>query len=297
MNILIAGGSGFIGKNLSLFLSQKHDICLLSRSKNHSFKQYQKIITWDELNADSIKDFDLIINLSGYNIADKNWSNKVKEKILQSRLQTTQKLVDLIADQAIWFINASAIGFYPFSFNVQTENNHLEKTNQNSGFSQEVVEKWEAIVNRSKLEHKTIVRFGVVIGNGGMLKKLLLPTKIGIGSVVGTGEQLISWIQMDDLISAIDFIIENNYKNKIFNLTSPNVITQKALTRSLAEILKRPQFLSMPKIMVKLLFGQMGEELLLSSHHIKPQKLINYGFKFKYPHIDQAIEHSLNKDN
>ena len=146
------------------------------------------------------------------------------------------------------------------------------------------------------MANKTILRFGVVLGNQGMLKKILPTARFGLGSVIGTGHQYLSWVHVDDLCQAIGYLIKNQkFKNQTVNITSPSACTQKQFITTLCELLKKPRWMVMPKWLVKRLFGQMGEELLLSSHNIKPKNLLDSGFKFKYPEIESALEDLLKK--
>jgi uncharacterized protein len=244
------------------------------------------------------KDYDVIINLCGYAIAKKRWSPKVKNKIISSRVESTQKLVKFIGKQKTVLMNASAIGVYPFSDDVQDEQIYLSKSTTNSGFCQEITAEWEKQVNDALVLNKIIMRFGVVLGDKGMLTKVLPTSKIGLGAQIGTGQQYLSWVHIDDLCRAIEYLIKrNDFNGEAINLTSPFACTQKNFINSLCRILKKPCWMQMPEWVVKKLFGQMGEELLLSSHNIKPKKLCEADFKFKYPKIESALGNLLDKES
>ena len=291
MNILIAGGTGFIGNNLAKNLYQKHNLTLLTRKNINSYKYYNNVINWDNL-VNHKNNFDIIINLCGYNIANKRWSKNVKQKILNSRLISTKKLIDYIGNSKTFLINASAIGFYAFSTQRQTEKRIILK-NQKT-FSQEITHQWENIVNNSNIKNSTIIRFGVVLGNDGFIKKLLTPIKFNMGAIIGNGEQIISWIYIKDLCNAINYIIDNKLYNKTYNLTTKFSFSQKEITKKLCEIHNKKLFLSMPSSLVKIIFGQMGKELLLSSQNIYPENLLNDGFNFKYDDLDKALKDLFN---
>ncbi len=293
MKILIAGGSGFVGRNLAKSLSQKYDITLLSRSDKEIGCGYKKYITWSNINEGVISEYDIVINLCGYNIGQSRWSKSTKEKIISSRIDPTQKLVSLIGDKDIWLINASAIGFYNFSEDTQDESCYISNLCK-LGFSQEVVYKWESVITRSELQKYSILRFGVVIGNGGVLEKMTMTAKLGVLSKFSSGEQLMSWVSMHDLTRAFEFIIESNYsRKKVFNITSPHATSNADMVSSIKKITNSKIVLSMPKIIIKILFGQMGYELLLSSQNIHPKKLLESGFTFDDPNINDALHRYL----
>lgn len=293
MKIMIAGGSGFIGSALSEALSSDFDLTLLSRSKDTSLGCYKKRLTWQELNAQNISDYAVIINLCGYNIAAGRWTKQTKAKIIQSRIEPTLKLVKLIGNNNIWLINASAIGFYPFSSGRQSEGNYIKNDRKAFSFCQKVTHQWESIVNESQQLNSTILRFGVVIGQGGVLQKLLPSAKVGLGLKIGTGNQHISWIGIDDLCQAVKFIIDHKLKEPVFNMTAPVFCTQKELIDTICSVLKRPRIFKLPAVMVKLLFGQMGEELLLGQHCVVPENLIQKGFQFKHRTIQSCLNDVL----
>lgn len=292
MKILIAGGSGFVGTNLAKHLSKKHSITLLSRTKKH-LADFEETITWDELNETTISNFDIVINLCGYNIGQKRWSKSVKEKIVSSRIEPTTKLVELIGGKDIWLMNASAIGFYNFSTDEQDEGRYIAES-KTQGFSQEIVSQWEGVVRSSKLERYTILRFGVVVGDGGVLQKMTMTAKLGVLTKFASGKQLMSWVSMHDLVRAFEFVIDNNCsQQQTFNLTAPNATSNTAMIASIKQITKAKIVMSMPEVVIKLMFGQMGEELLLSNQNIKPKRLLEKGFKFDDECVDSALRRYL----
>ncbi|MED7789384.1 TIGR01777 family oxidoreductase [Francisella sp. 19X1-34] len=290
MRILIAGGSGFVGRELSKSLSQKHKLTLLTRSQKTDLGSYQDLITWTNLTQENIANYDIVINLCGYNIGEKRWSRAVKKKILASRIEPTNKLVELIGDRYIWLINASAIGYYNFSKLIQDEDNHSRDYDRLT-FGQEVVDKWEKCLVSSKLQKYTIFRFGVVIGNGGALEKMTMSAKFGFVTMLGDGHNYISWVSVHDLCRAFEFVIDSKLNNKeIFNLTAPNICQHQVLIKLLRKYLVKKHIFKMPTFVVKLLFGQMGEELLLSSQNIRPTKLMSKGFVFEDLKMQKALE-------
>ena len=290
MKILIAGGSGFVGRELSKYLSNNHHLTLLTRSKKTQKGHYQNVITWQELDSQKISVYDIVINLCGYSIGERRWSKSIKKKIVSSRVEPTQKLIKLIDQQNIWLINASAIGYYVFDTLEQDEDSYIVDENRQQ-FSQNIVRQWESKITDSKLKKYTILRFGVVIGKGGVLEKMTLSAKFGFLTIFGSGSQLMSWISINDLSRAVEFIINNNLNNQnVFNLTAPNTCQNATMIKSIKKCLGKKLILKMPAFIIKSLFGQMGDELLLSSQNIKPQRLSKLGFKFNHNEIHEALK-------
>lgn len=289
IKVLIAGGSGFIGQNLVWHLKkQGYWVALLSRQMQ-IIDGFDECMTWQEITMTKVTQFDVIINLCGFGIGEKRWSKSIKDKIINSRIEPTERLIKLIGDHDVWLINASAIGFYPFSTKAQYEAHIINRSKANSGFCQYVVNQWEAVVNRARLRRKTIVRFGVVLGSGGMLNKLLPTAKKGLGAMIGNGQQMMSWVHIDDLCRALFFIVQHGLINGEYNITSGNACSQKVFMKALAKALSKPCYLILPQWLVRLMFGQMGRELLLSSHDILPENLQKRGFVFEYTCIEMAL--------
>ncbi len=289
VKVLIAGGSGFIGQNLVRHL-KKHGywVSLLSRQMQ-IINGFDECITWQNLTTTKMTQFDIVINLCGFGIGEQRWRKSIKDKIINSRIEPTERLIKLIGDHDVWLINSSAIGFYPFSIKEQDETHIIQRARANSGFCQYVVNQWEAVVNRARLRRKTIVRFGVVLGKGGMLDKLLPTAKKGLGAIIGNGQQMMSWVHIDDLCQAMVFILEQKCINININITSGNACSQRVFIKALAKTLNKPCYLVLPQWLVRLMFGQMGKELLLTSHNISPKYLQEKGFMFEYPYIETAL--------
>lgn len=290
--ILISGSSGFIAENFIKNFAHKYKFIKLSHTKSVSDH-----VTLEELSAnlDYIKNVDGILNLAGANIATKRWSNKRKQELISSRVDTTTALVELANkyNPKIHFISASAIGIYPTD--EQYDESFFIDYSKYDNFSQEITRKWEQslLTYQGKL---TIARFGIVLSeNGGAFPKMLQPFKMFVGGEIGGGEQFFTWIAMSDLFSAIELVIENTLIGT-YNLTAPQAIRNKDVSKAIAKIWHRPNLLPMPSFMVKLLFGQMGEELFLNSLNILPTKLMNLNFKFKYPDFIQCIRAIKNQE-
>ena len=291
MNVLITGGTGFIGSALSSRLSEnKHNIVMISRHPELIKGDVEGVCEVEELRGDV--NFDVVINLAGEPIANKRWSKQQKQRIISSRLGTTQKLIEYFKDAKIkpkLFISASAIGFYGVGVTNDAVN---EEALGDLSFSSRLCRQWEAVALQAQtLGIRTcLLRTGIVLGKGGgALQKMLLPFKLGLGGRIGKGTQWMSWIHLDDLVGIILYCIDHDGLNGPVNGTAPNPVTNKVFTRALGKALKRPAFFPMPVAVVKILMGQMGEELLLSGRSVLPEKIIKEGYKFKFEQIDNAL--------
>jgi uncharacterized protein (TIGR01777 family) len=292
MKILIAGGTGFIGQALVADRKHKHDeVKIITR-----YGQQTDYINWSDLTINNIKSADVIINLAGANIGEKKWSAERKKIILSSRVETTKKLAGLCAQlgsSAPMLLNASAIGIYGLQ---ETLKNNLppaldEKTalKPATDFLSEVAQAWEQATAMAKQAGVRVVnmRFSVVLDkSGGVLKQLRLPYLFGMGGKVASGEQAFSWIALSDLINAIDFVITHRELSGAINFVAPQSVKQKEFAKQFAYALNRPSFMITPAWLLKLFFGQMADELLINGQHVVPTALINAGFEFQYPTLN-----------
>ena len=291
MNLLITGGTGFIGSVLcSRLLEDKHHIVVLSRHPEKIKAPVQGIRELGQLKDNVI--IDIVINLAGEPIADKRWSNQQKQRILSSRLDTTQELIKYfkrIEHKPKLFISGSAIGYYGIN---ETNENIDETASGDNSFSSQLCQQWESIALQAQpLGIRTcLLRTGIVLGKGGgALSKMLPPFKMGIGGKIGQGKQWMSWIHLDDLIGILLYCIGHNSIEGAINGTSPNPVTNQIFTKTLGKVLKRPTFFSMPGIVLKQLMGEMGEEILLAGKKILPVKVIDAGYKFKFEKLEDAL--------
>lgn len=289
MNYLITGGTGFIGRNFISRLNKELDqVFLLSRQNTITTKNCIHIKSLDEI--DSKQKIDWIINLAGSPI-DRNWSAKVKTELVNSRLNTTKSLVKLIArliEKPKAMISASAIGYYGNCHNMSLD----EYSSPQPSFTNNLCQMWEAAAKEAEQYNVRvcIMRLGVVLGrSGGFVKKTMIPFCLGLGGKLGSGQQLFSWIHLEDVLNGIEWLINNKTANHIYNFVSPNCCTNEQLTKTIGTYLNRPTILTMPEFLIKLLFGEMGQELLLQGNDIQPKRLITEGFSFKFPELDEAI--------
>ncbi|VVH67239.1 Cell division inhibitor [uncultured Gammaproteobacteria bacterium] len=292
MNILITGGTGFIGSTLCSRLLEEgnNKIVILSRHSEKIKPPIQAIAELNELKDNDA--FDVVINLAGEPIANKRWSDQQKHQIFSSRINTTEKLIaylETLENKPKLLISGSAIGYYGID---KTDTVIEEKDNGDNSFSSELCQKWEAVALKAeKLGIRTcLLRTGIVLGkNGGALNKMLLPFKMYLGGRIGNGKQWMSWIHIDDLIGIILHCINHDNLKGAVNGTSPNPVTNQAFTKTLGTVLKRPTIFPMPALVVKLLMGQMGEELLLAGKQIRPKKALDAGYIFKYKILEEAL--------
>jgi len=295
---MITGSSGMIGQALVKTLASIHQLILIGRDKNLLQKKFPvcQFLSWEEL-PNFTENVDVIIHLSGENIANHRWSKSVKTKILDSRVDTALQLLSWAKNRKIKprILATNAIGYYGFSEKAMDEDTIIDEQHPQN-FSQQVAFAWQNVWKNSDLNLSICwMRFGVVLQkNRGMLKKLGIPFYLGLGTIVGSGEQQISWIQIDDLVNAIQWLIDHPDIQGPMNLVAPNPVAQEKFANTLAKVLHRPLWLNMPKSLVRCLFGQMGQELLLSGQRIYPKRLLASGFAFQYPTIKDALGHEFN---
>lgn len=291
MNILITGGTGFIGSKLcAALLKNKYYIVVVTRHLNNVQDNIKSITSLDQLSDDI--SFDVVINLTGEAIADKNWSDNQKKRILHSRLDATRGLIDYFKstpNKPKLFISGSAIGYY----GIEKSNRGLDESAQgDNSFSSNLCKQWETIaLEANALGIRTcLLRTGVVLGKGGgALSKMLPPFKFGLGGKIGSGTQWMSWIHIDDLIGIIFYCIDNDKISGAINGTAPEPETNASFSKSLGKVLNRPTILPMPAFIIKCLMGQMGEELLLAGKKILPTKISLSGYVFKFEQLDKAL--------
>jgi len=296
MKILITGGTGFIGSAVcaKLLNNKKNELTILSRNPEKIKIPANVISSLNQLEKDT--SFDVIINLAGEPIADNRWTEKQKQKIIISRIETTEKIIEFIKaakHKPKLLINGSAIGYYGIN---KTNIDIDENGTGDDSFSSELCKQWETVALKANSfgVRTCLLRTGIVLGkNAGALKKMLLPFKMGLGGKIGSGQQWMSWIHLDDLVGIILYCIEHDDLKGAINGTSPKPSTNQDFTKTLGEVLNRPTFMSIPEIIIQLLMGQMGVELLLSGKKILPIKVSEKGYQFQYPTLKNALQNIL----
>ncbi|PAD67437.1 TIGR01777 family protein [Bacillus sp. 7586-K] len=298
MKIVIAGGSGFIGKKLSkLLLDEGHYIKILTRKAKQSSGKVQYIQWLDGAASPEkeIGDTDVVINLTGVSINDGRWSEKHKKQIYHSRMEATDELlriISLLPKKPSVFINASAIGIYPASIDAVYTEDSLDVSDD---FLGKTVFDWEAKAKQVEAfgVRTVFMRFGVVLGNqGGALPLMVLPYKLFVGGTIGHGKQWVSWIHVADVVRAIHFVMNNEEIKGPVNVTAPTPVQMKDFGKEISSVLHRPHWLPVPSFAMKIVLGQKSA-LVLEGQHVLPQVLVDNGFSFMFPSLHTALEDLL----
>lgn len=298
MKIIVTGSTGLIGSALVPFLKQQgHVIKRLIREKKGN--EGEEVGFWDPdrqiLDSTQLEGYDAIINLSGENISKGRWTDSKKERILASRVNATRLLASTIANMSIppfLFISSSAIGFYGNRGNEDLN----EKSSKGEGFLADVCQKWEKAADKAIQKGIRVVflRSGMILSEkGGALKMMLTPFKIGLGGRIGSGDQYISWISLEDILNIIQFTLNQKSLSGPINAVSPNPVINKEFTKILGRLLHRPTFFPIPAFAARLVFGQMADELFLASTKVYPACLLTEGYQYSFPILEEAFKHHL----
>jgi uncharacterized protein (TIGR01777 family) len=292
--LLVSGASGPIGAALLPSLKARgYSVTRLVRGAATGPDQ----VTWNPtqpLSPDSVSGFDAVIHLAGESIVGR-WTEARKRRILHSRTQGTRHLAEAVANAAQRprvFISASAVGYY----GNRGDEILREDSPSGEGFAAEICRQWEAAAQPAAAAGIRIVqmRLGVVMSaDGGALKKMLLPFRLGLGGRLGDGRQWWSWVAVDDVVGAIQHVLDNDSLKGPVNTAAPKQVTNAEFTRTLAGVLNRPAIFPMPAFAVRLVFGQMGDELFLASQRVEPAKLTASGYQFKHPELRKALQEIL----
>ena len=277
--IIITGASGFVGSSLSKNFSNKYyEVISIKRDDLQNIQKLTSLLN----------DSYAVINLAGANIINR-WSESYKKTLYNSRINTTRSLVKAMSycqNKPNIFISTSAVGIY------KNDKFYDETTiDFSNDFLGKLCQDWEKEALKAK-ELKirvAIFRFGIVMGNGGALAKMLTPFKFGLGGTIGDGKQAFSFIHIDDLISAYKFVLENKNLDGIFNLTAPNPTTNYGLTKALGKSLNRPTIIPVPQFILNVLLSE-GAKVLTDGQSAIPSHLIESGFKFQYTTIEDTIK-------
>ncbi|MFQ5639498.1 MAG: TIGR01777 family oxidoreductase [bacterium] len=299
MKILVTGGKGLVGSALLPFLrTGGHDVINLTRGQvEKSCCDYHWNPGKQELDPAALDGVEAVVHLAGENIAGGRWTQTKKAKIRDSRVQGTRFLSQKLAGHdrpPKVFVCASAIGFYgDLGQEVLTEDSP-----PGNSFLSEVCKEWEAATQPAVEKGIRVVnlRIGVVLTpKGGALAKMLTPFKLGVGGVMGSGEQYWSWISIDDVVGAIHHAIMTESLSGPVNAVAPNPVTNREFTKALGRVLSRPTVFPMPAFAARAALGEMADELLLASTRVQSAKLNASGYAFRYSNLEEALRHVLGK--
>lgn len=305
-SVAITGASGLVGSALSDFLdTQGYEVWRVGRSfsTQNDPSGIGGSVCWNSKTGalDWPKNTPppgAIVHLAGANIAEGRWTAKRKKLLRESRVETTRRLCEELAKQdpkPHTLICASATGYY----GSREDDDELDESSQaGSGFLPELAQEWEAAAEPAIQAGIRVVhlRFGMVVsGRGGALGKMLPIFKLGIGGRLGHGKHWMSWIAMDDLLDLIHWALIREQCEGAYNAVSPDPVKNSEWTQTLGHILKRPAMIPAPAFAMKLAFGEMAEEILLSGARVIPQRALNDGFSFRYPHLESALKRELGK--
>ncbi len=304
MRIIILGGTGFIGRALARLLAgQGHAVIVPSRRPDKAAAALGPGITavgFDGVTgigfARHIDAATAIVNLAGENIADGRWTPDKKRRILESRLDAGAAVMDAMRQAAVppaVLVQASAVGYY----GPRGPEGVGEDAPAGAGFLAQVASRWEASTEGAEAlgVRRVIVRTSMVLGPGGALAQMLPPFRWGLGGPLGSGRQMLPWIHLDDEAGAIAFLIQTPGLAGPFNLAAPEAVDSRAFARALGRALRRPAFLPAPGFALKLLLGQMAEEVLLSGVRAEPTRLLAAGYRFRHPGLAGALAAVLDR--
>lgn len=302
MKILITGATGLVGSRLvEKLLDKNHSVVVLSRSEDSAkarFGQKVQVIAKDlsqqKLPKEQIQDVEAVIHLMGENIAGGRWTKAQKEKIYSSRIDSSKNLLDSFQGLSLkTMISASAVGFY----GDRKDETLTESSTAGSGFLADICKNWEKVFLDGQKDFSNTrfaqVRIGVVLSKtGGALEKMKMPFRFGVGGALGSGQQWMSWIHLEDLVNLFVFVLENSSLSGPVNATSPEAHTNKEFSRILALQFGKGLGPAVPEMALKLLLGEMSQ-VVLTSAKVLPEKVQKSGFEFKYSNLDLALKDLL----
>jgi len=301
MRIAITGSTGLIGTALVEWFSKNgHSITRIVRDSHPSGAN--RCVVWDpnqrRIDAAALEGHDVVIHLAGESIASGRWTAERKARIRDSRIQGTSLISETLAKlshRPRVLLSASAIGYYG---NRDPNETLDESSKPGSGFLAEVCSQWEQATAPAQAAGIRVVnmRFGIVLSSrGGALAKMLPPFKLGVGGKIGSGNQIMSWIALDEIPTAVSHLIANEALSGPVNFVSPNPVSNAEFTRVLGRVLSRPTIFPVPALAAKIMFGEMADELLLGGARVIPKKLQESGYKFTYPNLEQALKQVLDQ--
>ncbi|MFN8638928.1 MAG: TIGR01777 family oxidoreductase [Dehalococcoidia bacterium] len=303
MRVLITGASGGIGRALGAYLrEQAHEVTPLRRVTGSAPLDSSNGPVWDParglLDARTLADFDAVVHLSGANIGEGRWTEARRRVLWASRIESTHLLVDrmrdalAVGDGPRILVSASAIGYYGDRGAAVIE----EGAPRGAGFLADLVAAWESEAARAAESGVRVVspRFGVLMAaDDGALRRMTLATKLGAGGPLGSGRQWMSWVAPRDLVRSIEWFLAHEDAAGVYNLCSPEPARNRDIARALGRVLHRPALLPTPAFALRLLLGGAADELVLASQRVVPRRLLDAGFVFQLPAIEDALRAAL----
>lgn len=297
MQILITGSTGLVGTAVQKTLASNHEIRRLVRPTTSARTAEDAV--WDpqsgELDRECLESANAVVHLAGENLG-RRWNAALKQRLRDSRINSTRLLCESIAEcqnPPSVLIAASAIGFY----GDRGDEELTESSTPGSGFLAELVQDWESATTAAVTAGIRVVnlRIGVVLSkDGGAIKSMLLPFKLGLGGIVGNGRQYWSWIELGDLARVFEFAIQTESLSGPVNAVAPNPVTNREFTKTLGRVIHRPTIFPMPAFAAKLVLGEMAQELLLASARVSPTQLVERKFDYQHATLEPALSHALN---
>ena len=296
MKVFMTGGTGFVGTYLAKrLISEGHKVTILTKPLGEAALKISGLTylagnptikgEWQK----AVKEHDVIINLAGASIFSR-WTPEQKKILLESRIETTRNLVAALPDNVknITFFSTSAVGYYGFHEDEEL----TENLAAGNDFLARLSSDWEqeAMRAQNKGARVVITRFGIVLGkNGGAIGQMLPLFKYFLGGPLGNGRQWFSWVHMQDLAEAFIFLLQHTEISGAVNLCSPQPVRNSELGKAIGKVMHRPSFMPAPGFMIKLILGEFGS-VLLKGQRVIPRRLLDAGFKFKYPNIEDALK-------
>ncbi|MBD2390580.1 TIGR01777 family oxidoreductase [Aphanizomenon flos-aquae NRERC-008] len=305
MKIAISGATGFVGSRLVAKLhAEGHRILVLTRNTTFAQKVFPpqafpnlEIIAYTPIVSgawqDTIAGCDGVVNLAGEPIAEGRWTPERKQEILNTRKLGTQKIVEAIAKsqpQPSVLVNTSAIGYYGTSETASFD----EDSANGKDFLAQVCQEWEAEARKVKDTNVRLVilRFGIILGNGGALGKMITPFKLFAGGPIGTGQQWFSWIHLDDIVSLIIQALTKSTMEGVYNGTAPQPVSMNDLSTTMGKVMNRPSWLPVPGFAIEAILGD-GAKVVLEGQQVLPKRTLESGFEYQYPNLQSALTQIL----
>lgn len=299
MKIVVAGGTGFIGEPLvRRLLALGHEVSVLTR--NPDKVAAGRGVKWDGKSqgpwSSVLATADVVVNLAGESIADGRWTAERKRQLTDSRTDSTRALVAAMKQgprQKRTFVSTSAVGYY----GTRGDEELSEEGSRGTGFLADLTARWEQEAREAEaVSRLVILRFGVVLaGEGGALAKMALPFRLGVGGRVGSGNQWVAWIDREDLLRMVEWVIANEAVRGVYNVTAPKPVTNREFTAVLARVLRRPAIMPAPAFALRLAFGEMADEVLLGGQRVVPSRAVAEGFAFQVPTIEASLRNAFAK--